>query len=87
VIDCRKQENPLDGFVIEEGSVPEALSHFYHAMLEKMPGSVAPTGLHAYQKVEKLLAGFGSKILGPYFEKGSTEKTQVYLIMSHDSEC
>jgi hypothetical protein len=49
--------------------VPEALSHFYHAMLEKMPGSVAPTGLHAYQKVETLVAGFGSKSWDPISRK------------------
>ncbi|KAL5350902.1 hypothetical protein ACLOAV_004475 [Pseudogymnoascus australis] len=85
VIDCRDQLNPLDGFVIEEGSVPQALSPFYQAMLEHMPGSITPTGLSAYQKMQRLLARFGSMILGPYFRKGSVEKTQVYLIMSHDS--
>jgi hypothetical protein len=86
VIDCRDQQNPLDGFVIEEGSVPHALAPFFEAMLELMPGQVAPTGLNAFQKVKHLLARQGSKLLGPYFPKGSTEKTQVYLIMSHDSQ-
>ena len=85
MIDCRDQHNPLDGFVIEEGTVPQALATFYEAMLEYMPGQVAPTGLDAFQKVKHLLARQGSKFLGPYFSKGSTEKTQVYLIMSHDS--
>jgi choline dehydrogenase-like flavoprotein len=85
VVDCRDQLNPLDGFVIEEGTVPQSLSNFYQAMLEQLPGAISPTGLSAYQKVESLLARFGSKILGPYFPKGSVEKTQVYLIMSHDS--
>ncbi|PVH69060.1 FAD/NAD(P)-binding domain-containing protein [Cadophora sp. DSE1049] len=85
VIDCRNQLNPLDGFVIEEGSVPQALAPFYEAMLELMPGQIAPTGLNSFQKLKKLLARKGSKLLGPYFSKGSTEKTQVYLIMSHDS--
>jgi hypothetical protein len=51
-----------------------------------MPGQAAPTGLSAFQKVKHLLARQGSKLLGPYFPKGSTEKTQVYLIMSHDSK-
>lgn len=86
VIDCRDQHNPLDGFVIEEGTVPQALAQFYEAMLELMPGQVAPTGLSAFQKVKHLLARQGSKLLGPYFPKGSIEKTQVYLIMSHDSK-
>ena len=86
MIDCRDQHNPLDGFVIEEGSVPQALAPFYEAMLELMPGQIAPTGLNAFQKVKHLLARQGSKLFGPYFPKGSTEKTQVYLIMSHDSK-
>lgn len=86
VIDCRDQLNPLDGFVIEEGTIPQSLSTFYEAMLEQLPGSIGPTGLSAYEKMKHLLARYGSKIFGPYFSKGSTEKTQVYLIMSHDSE-
>lgn len=86
MIDCRDQLNPLDGFVIEEGTVPRSLSVFYQAMLEQMPGSTAPTGLDAYHKMESVLARLGSKFLGSYFSKGSVEKTQVYLIMSHDSK-
>jgi hypothetical protein len=35
VIDCRDQGNPLEGFIIEEGAVPEAL-------LEGMPGKKFP---------------------------------------------
>jgi hypothetical protein len=86
VIDCRDQLNPLDGFVLEEGTIPQALAPLYEAMLELMPGQIAPTGLSAFQKVQHLLARQTSKLLGPYFRKGSTEKTQVYLIMSHDSK-
>lgn len=86
MIDCRDQLNPLDGFVIEEGTVPLALAKFFEKMLELMPGQIAPTGQTALQKAQSLLAAQGSKILGPYFRKGSTEKTQVYLIMSHDSK-
>jgi hypothetical protein len=86
VIDCRDQSNPLDGFVLEEGAVPQALAKFYQAMLEHMPGTVAPAGLSAFEKLQHLLARQGSKLFGPYFPRGSTQKTQVYLIMSHDSK-
>ena len=86
MVDCRDQLNPLDGFVLEEGTVPEALALFYEAMLELMPGRIAPTGLSVFQKVQHLLASQGSKLFGPYCRKGSAEKTQVYLIMSHDSK-
>jgi len=86
VVDCREgHKNPLDGFVIEEGTVPKALAPLLQTMLELMPGKNYPTGLSLYEKVKHRLAQQGSRFLGPYFRKGSIEKTQVYLIMSHDS--
>jgi choline dehydrogenase-like flavoprotein len=85
VIDCRDQENPLDGFVIEEGAIPKALAPLIQTMLDMMPGKRYPEGLSAFEKVKHVLASQGSRFLGPYFSKGSIEKTQVYLIMSHDS--
>ncbi|KAK0720521.1 hypothetical protein B0H67DRAFT_599992 [Lasiosphaeris hirsuta] len=85
VIDCRDSvDNPLDGFVIEEGAVPAALAHFLQAMLDNMPGSVGPDET-LLQRTRATLARFGSRFLGPYFKKGAIEKTQIYLIMSHDS--
>jgi choline dehydrogenase-like flavoprotein len=86
VIDCREgHENPLDGFVIEEGAIPKALAPLFQIMLELMPGKHAPDGLSLYEKLQHRLSGIGSAVLGPYFSKGSIEKTMVYLIMSHDS--
>ncbi|KAJ5153414.1 uncharacterized protein N7482_009892 [Penicillium canariense] len=85
VIDCRSQRDPLDGFVIEEGTIPQALAPLFETMLELLPGQIAPRGLGVFEKVKHLLARQGSQLLGPYFRKGSTEKTQVYLVMSHDS--
>jgi len=87
VIDCRSNfENPLDGFVIEEGTVPHALAHFLQTMLDLMPGSSAPKNDTIVERTQAALARYGSRFLGPYFKKGAVEKTQVYLIMSHDSE-
>ncbi|KAK3953073.1 hypothetical protein QBC32DRAFT_339959 [Pseudoneurospora amorphoporcata] len=86
VIDCRHNlENPLDGFVIEEGSVPHALAHFLQAMLDLMPGSEEPKNLTVLDKAHSALARYGSRFLGPYFQKGAIARTQIYLIMSHDS--
>ncbi|KAI0457985.1 glucose-methanol-choline oxidoreductase [Xylaria acuta] len=86
IIDNRKgHENPLDGYVIEEGTIPGALAPFMQALLEIMPGSVETEGESLYQRVQANLARAGSLFLGPYFRKGAIEKTQVYLIMSHDS--
>lgn len=86
VIDCREgHENPLDGFVIEEGAIPKALAPLFQTMLELMPGNQLPKGQSFTDKVKHALAQQGSRFLGPYFSKGSIERTQVYLIMSHDS--
>lgn len=87
IIDNRKDhENPLDGYVIEEGTVPGALVPFMQALLEFMPGNVETTGESLVARVQANLARAGSLFLGPYFRKGAIEKTQVYLIMSHDSK-
>ncbi|KAI1117178.1 glucose-methanol-choline oxidoreductase [Nemania sp. NC0429] len=86
IIDNRTEhENPLDGYVIEEGTVPGALVPFMQALLELMPGSVETAGESLVARVQANLARAGSLFLGPYFRKGAIEKTQVYLIMSHDS--
>lgn len=85
VIDCRDQENPLDGFVIEEGAIPAALAPFYQTMLQYLPGRVFPHNLSFGQKADHLAAAVGARVFGPYNPQGSTERTQCYLIMSHDS--
>jgi len=86
VIDNREgHENPIDGFVIEEGAVPKALAPLFQTMLEMMPGNQVSKGAGLFEKVKHSLAQQGSRFLGPYYKKGSIERTQVYLIMSHDS--
>jgi hypothetical protein len=87
VIDCRtNNEDPLDGFVIEEGAVPHALAHFLQVMLDTLPGSLEPGDENLMQRTKAALARYGSRFLGPYFQGGATDNTQIYLIMSHDSK-
>lgn len=87
VIDCRDGiDNPLDGFVIEEGAIPQALAHFFQVMLDFMPGKKEPENATLFHKAQATLARYGSRFLGPYFKKGAVERTQVYLVMSHDSK-
>jgi hypothetical protein len=87
VIDCREgNDNPLDGFVIEEGAIPHALSHFFQAMLDLMPGKKEPKNETLMEKTQAALARYGSRFLGPYFKNGAVERTQIYLVMSHDSK-
>ncbi|KAI1754572.1 glucose-methanol-choline oxidoreductase [Xylaria castorea] len=86
IIDNRKGHvNPLDGYVIEEGAIPGAFAPFMQALLEFMPGNIETEGESLYQRVQANIARAGSLFLGPYFRRGAIERTQVYLIMSHDS--
>lgn len=86
VIDNREgHANPLDGYVIEEGSIPKAMAPFLQVMLDLMPGSIS-TEENITSRAQASLARWGSRLLGPYYKNGAIERTQVYLIMSHDSE-
>ncbi|KAK7532801.1 uncharacterized protein J3D65DRAFT_557668 [Phyllosticta citribraziliensis] len=77
IIDNRGPETPnvLDGYVIEEGCIPEALAPVLRAMLTA-PGATS---------LRQLFSQTQTKFLGPYSEGGSLNRTQTYLIMSHDS--
>ncbi|KAK4142292.1 cholesterol oxidase [Dichotomopilus funicola] len=86
VIDCREGNvNHLDGFVLEEGAVPHALTPLFQAMLDLMPGKKAPKNDTIVERTQAALARYGSRFLGPYFKNGAVERTQVYLVMSHDT--
>lgn len=84
VIDCRKQDNFLDGFVLEEGAVPEALAPMFQAMLESLPGKVHPEDFGFADRLRHLISRSRSRAFGPYARSGSVQRTQTYLIMSHD---
>ncbi|KAL7909362.1 hypothetical protein GGI35DRAFT_479634 [Trichoderma velutinum] len=84
VVDLRDQPNPLEGFVIEDCAVPQALGPFMFPMLERLPDQIKPS-YHLAQAWAKAATRLGTKLFGPYFPKGSVSRTGVYLIMSHDS--
>ena len=85
VIDCRDQGNPLEGFVIEEGAVPGSLVSGIQVLLEGMPGKIFPKPWDLAHRLRHLMSGLRSRVFGPYSSGGSVQRTQVYLIMSHDS--
>jgi hypothetical protein len=86
IIDCREQEDPMDGFVIEEGAVALALVSNLQTLLDVMPGKVFPGQWGPLQKFRHFISGLQSRVLGAYSKGGSIQKTQIYLIMSHDSD-
>ncbi|KAH8683558.1 hypothetical protein BGZ61DRAFT_358000 [Ilyonectria robusta] len=85
VIDLRDTQNPLEGFVIEDASVPWAIAPFMFTAWEHLPGQIRGTSAGIYDTLVKTAARLGSKFLGPLYRGGSVQKTAVYLIMSHDS--
>lgn len=86
VIDLRDTQNPLEGFVIEDASVPWAIAPFMFTAWEHLPGQIRGTSAGIYDTLVKTAARLGSKFLGPLYRGGSVQKTAVYLIMSHDSK-
>jgi len=85
IIDNRMDhENPEDGYVIQEGTIPKALAPFLQAMFEFLPGSKEMEGENLIERVKGKMARAGSALLGPYFRNGAIERSQVFLIMSHD---
>ena len=86
MIDMRDEEvapNVLDGYVIEEGAVPEALAHFLQVMYKLTPGKKVPHGLSLLEHVTDL-ASKASSALSPWHYGGALNRTMIYLIMSHD---
>ncbi|KAJ7248149.1 hypothetical protein B0H12DRAFT_727764 [Mycena haematopus] len=85
VIDCRTSPNALDGYVIEEGAIPQALAPIIQAMLDVLPEKEYPDPFTATERLRHLFSATKSRFLGPYSEGGSVNRMQTYLIMSHDS--
>ena len=85
IIDCREQKHAIDGYVIEEGTIPRALFPIISGMMDFMPGSIKPTGLTSSDRFRRLIASINTHFRKDYYhDKGSLERTQVYLIMCHD---
>jgi hypothetical protein len=88
VIDNRGPEtspNVLDGYVIEEGAIPQALAPIMQAMLDVLPNKEYPDPFPAAERLRHLFSATKSRFAGPYYKGGSVNRTQTYLIMSHDS--
>ena len=83
-IDLRgKQDAPnvRDGYVIQDGAVPEALGPVVQALIESRMIMDWPL---VKQSIHKLIAKPKRWIYGPYNPRGSINRTAVYLVMSHD---
>jgi len=87
IIDARGAKtspNVLDGYVIEEGAIPAALASVLQALLEATPGKTRTKSEHIHL-ARQYVSSMKSKIFGSYTKGGSMNRTQTYLIMSHDN--
>lgn len=83
IIDNRNQPNVMDDHVIEEGAIPQALARLMQPMFYTMPGKIFPA-MSIGTQVSKLYSRLRS-LVNPYAVAGALERTQTYLIMSHDN--
>ena len=73
--------NVRDGYIIQDGAIPEALVPVIQSLLETQTIAVPS---HSSSTRGNLLARLKSWIFGPYARDGSVNRTLVYLTMSHD---
>jgi hypothetical protein len=93
VIDNRKRgdtfQNPVNGFIIQDGSIPQSLSPIIQVMLMRQLHDTGnlPSSLRGslWLRAGKMYSSFKSLIMGPYTQGGAIQRTATYLVMSHDS--
>ena len=84
IIDLRNQGDLRQGMVIEEGSIPGAIGSVIPAVLAGA-AALAGQGLDssAAGQIAAALREAESLVLGPH--SGAARRTQIYLVMTHDS--
>ena len=70
--------------MIEEGAIPGGVASLFQSMLQSTPGKIDPQNFGLQERLRHLVSRSKSRLLGPYEQGGSVERTQIYLIMSHD---
>jgi len=85
VIDMRDEDEVLNGFVLEEGAVPQALAVGLQGLMDLTPGKEFPAKRSSRDRVRKVLARALNLACGAWHPGSSLNRTQIYLIMSHDS--
>ncbi|KAF2838312.1 FAD/NAD(P)-binding domain-containing protein, partial [Patellaria atrata CBS 101060] len=77
--------NVLDGHVIQEGAIPKVLAPLVQPVLEALPGKIHPKPFTMPQRLRHFSSRMKNRIRGPYAKGSSVNRTQTYLIMSHDT--
>jgi hypothetical protein len=77
--------NILDAHIIQEGTIPQALAPVIQSLLESIPGKVYPKPFLFKARARQFWSSMKIRIFGPYVIGGSVNRTQTYLVMSHDN--
>ncbi|CAI7568320.1 unnamed protein product [Penicillium glandicola] len=79
--------NPLSGYVIQDGCIPELFNPIILIMLtlQTMKSQALCYLWSPRQEARKTLASLRSLVFGPYAYNGALQRTSTYLVMSHDS--
>ncbi|KUM59825.1 hypothetical protein ACN42_g7321 [Penicillium freii] len=90
VIDNRVMDppkNPLSGYVIQDGCIPEMFNPVIQIMLtlQTMRSQALCCLWNPRQEAKKTIASLKPLLFGPYAYNGSLQRTSTYLVMSHDS--
>ncbi|CAG8906406.1 unnamed protein product [Penicillium egyptiacum] len=80
-------DNPLSGYVIQDGCIPEAFNPVIQIMLtlQTMKSQAGCCLWNPRQETRKVLASVKSLLFGPHAYNGALQRTSTYLVMSHDS--
>ncbi len=83
-IDLRDTDKLEDGMIIEEGSLPGALSSMIPAILKtaKTVGTSTNTESGFFGKIQQSIREIVTTTRGVYY--GATKNTQTFLVMAHD---
>lgn len=79
VIDNRGTDELTDGYIIEEGAIPGAISPFFPSLMETAARLAGQRDDEA--KAER---GFWSRLFGDDDDEDVVHRTQTYLVMAHD---
>jgi hypothetical protein len=85
--DVDSSSNPLSGYVIQDGCIPETFNPVILAMLtmQTVTSQALSFFLNPRLGISKSLAALRALLLGPYARGGSLQRTSTYLVMSYDS--
>lgn len=83
IIDARQNANLEAGMVIEEGSIPGALSNFFPGAMGAAAAAIGEDTDEGWgDAIRERARVWMSQVRGAYH--GATRNTQTYLVMSHD---